>query len=149
MQPEVILREKTTAASNLLDLTQIAGDNPDPRSNPISIAPGADGLDQDGIRGVAAVVPQQLRCAIKIIDQHVDIAIIIYIAKSGAPADPRFQEWGARLRGYLGEGSVAIVLVKQLPLAVWLSLRVGVAISDQQVDPTIVVIVKEPGAQPT
>src|SRR5438034_11015648 len=83
MQSEIVLRKITVAAMNFVNLLQITGHDRDARSDAVPITLYTNQLDQYGIVCVAAFVSQQLRSAIQIVNDHVDITIIIDVAKSG------------------------------------------------------------------
>src|ERR1051326_4760838 len=97
MHSQIALREITAAAVNLANLGQIAGNNFDARANAVAIALHSDSLDQNGIAGVAAIVAQQLRRAVKIIDHDVDITVVINVAKRRAAAGALFGKGRAEL----------------------------------------------------
>ena len=146
MQPQIALREVAVAAAYFVYLGQIAGHDLHTRPDAVTITLNADRFDQHGIVRIATIVAQQLRPAIQIVDDHVDIAIIIYIAEGGSPARVFFRKRSAQLCGHFGKGPVAIVLVNEIALAVAWQLGVDVAVDDKQINPTIVVIVKELGS---
>src|SRR5215470_5212258 len=82
MQPRVALRDVTRAAPHFVYLRQIAGDDFDLGADAVAVALDADRPDRHEVIRVAAVVPQQLRRAVQIVDDNVNIAVIIQIAES-------------------------------------------------------------------
>src|ERR1700730_6575105 len=146
MQPQIALREVAVAATHFVYLAQIAGHDFHARPDAVTITLNADRFDQHRIIGIAPIVAQQLRPTIQIVDNNIDVAIIIQVAEDGAPSYTLLQKRSAELLGHLGKRPVRIILVNEIALAVAWQLRVDVAIDDKQVDPAIVVIVKELGA---
>src|SRR5256885_9468291 len=94
MHSQIALRKITAAAVQVASLGEIAGNDFDSRANAVAIAFHSHCLDQNGIAGVAAVVSQQLRRAIKIIDHDVDVTVVIDVTKGGAATGVLFAKWG-------------------------------------------------------
>src|SRR5947209_2780021 len=143
VQPQVALRDVAAAAPNLVRLREIAGDDFNTRADAVAIAPHADGLNQDGVVRVAAVVAQQLRRAVEVADDYVNVAVVVYVAEGDATAHALLRERGAELFADLGECAIAVVVVHELALAVVYELRIDVAVGDEQINPAVVVVVEE------
>src|SRR5436190_25862 len=79
---------------------------------------GPDRFDQDGIICVAAIVSQQLRRTVKIIDHHVDVAVVIDVAKGGATARALLKKRPTQLLSDFGECSVTVVVMHKISLPV-------------------------------
>src|SRR4030088_3502158 len=68
------------------------------------------------------------------------------VAKPGSAARSFFRQSAAALHRDLRKGSIAVVSVQQLALAIVISLRVGVAVGNEQIDPAVVVVIEELGS---
>ncbi len=86
MLTEVVLREITSAGSNLAELTNARGKNGHACADRSAIAFGADQLEQHAVVGVPGAIDQQCRRLAHIEDGYVHVAVIIDIAESSAPA---------------------------------------------------------------
>src|SRR5882762_118 len=86
MLAEVVLREITSAATNLTELTNAGGENRDACADRSAVAPGADQLEQHAVIGLRGAIDQQCRRLAYIEDGYVHAAVIIDISESGAPA---------------------------------------------------------------
>src|SRR5207302_1146123 len=80
---------------------------------------------------------------IPIVDADVTVTVVIDIAEGGPAARTFFCQSAAALHGNLRKGSIAVVSVQQLALAIVISLRVSVAVGNEQIDPAIVVVIEE------
>src|SRR5262249_1000598 len=143
VEPEVALRQVAASAAHFVHLSKIAGHNFDPRSDAVTLTFDSNGLDQYRIISVAAVIAKQLWRSIKISYNDVDIAVVVEVAESDATAHPFFHQRCAALRSHFREGSVVAIPVKQLVLPVGAHLRVNVTVCYKEVNPPIIIIVKE------
>src|SRR3984893_3814707 len=143
MQTQIVLRNITSATVDILHLPEITRDYCYSSADTIAITFYTDRLNQNRIVSVASVVPQQLRSAVEIIDDYVDIAIVIDVAKGSSTTSSLLGKWCTKLSAYFGKRSVTVVMMHEIALLVGRQLRINVTVDDQQIHPTIVVIVKE------
>src|SRR5262249_18334894 len=61
-------------------------------------------------------------------------------------ARPLLHQRRAELRGDLRKSPVTIVMMQQLALAVMLQLRIDMPVGHEQIDPSVVVVIKEPSS---
>src|SRR5262249_33941621 len=146
VQPQVTLREVAVTAANFVDLGQVARDHLYFCADAAPIAFHPNGLDQDRIVRVPTVVAQQLRRSVQIDDYQIYIAVVIDVPEGDAAAGSKVRQHCAKLAGYFTKGTVAIVSKQQLRLKIIGKLRVNMTISDKQVHPTVIVVVKEFGS---
>src|SRR3954463_15631105 len=131
MEPQIVLRKITAAAVDFANLSEVAGNDFDSRTHAIAIAFHSDRLDQNRIACIAAIISQHLRRSVKIIDHDVNIAIVIDIAKGGAPARALLNEWRPQLPADFGKGAIAVVVMHKVALPVGGQLRVDVTVDYQ------------------
>src|ERR1700687_3255379 len=104
------------------------------------------------MEAVAVPIFQERRLFSNVEQEHIDIAGVVNVAKGGAAA--RVQRKGRKtgIFAYFIEGPVAIVAMKQDRLTVaWagverIHLRIDMAIGHEEVEPGVIVHVKESGA---
>src|SRR5215813_14378067 len=99
VQTQVALRHITPAATRFVNLSQIPGDDFNPRPDAVTIALHSDQPDRNEIVRVTAVVAQQLWRAVQVIDYQVDVAIIIQIREGDSPTRSLLRQWRSALRG--------------------------------------------------
>src|SRR5262245_21553450 len=131
MQPQVALRHITPAAPHFVNLSQITGDDFNPRPDAITIALHADEPDNNKIVRITAVVSQQLWRAVQVVDYQVNIAVIIQVREGDSPTRPLLHQWFSELRGDFRKSPIAVVAMQQLALAVMLQLGVDVPVGDE------------------
>src|SRR5207344_2149865 len=105
-----------------------------PRAQHVAGGLVADEPQAEPVVAVADVVDEQLRRTCIVADDHVEVAIIIYIAKGCAPARLRTPERAARPIGYLFEPSVTKVPEQQFPLVVGKRISMSLLRDDGAVD---------------
>src|SRR5215472_1312397 len=109
----------------------------------------ADRLDPDPIVLERAVAAKKLRDIVHAIDQNIERAIVVEITDGAAAPGHLFESTWASFEADIGEMPVAQILVQHLALAIagldvgFANLGIDVAISDQDVDPAIVVKIDE------
>src|SRR5260370_20797354 len=118
MHPQIALREITAAAVNFTNLCKITGNNLDARADAVAIALHADRLDQNRIVCTAAIISQQLRRAVQIVNYHVDVAIVIDVTKGRPSARALLNERRAELLSDFGKRAVAVVVMHKIALPV-------------------------------
>src|SRR6266853_3114550 len=141
MLTEVVLREITSAATNLAELTNARSKDCDARADRSAVTLGAGQLEQHAVIGVRGAIDQQCRRLAYIEDGYVHIAIIIDIPKSSAPAARHRNLRQPGANGDVFKRPVAHV-AEQLH---WLpilhstgnrvNLRVHMPISDEEIQP--------------
>ena len=117
MQPRIVLQINFTAAP-FSNLNQITGHNLDPCAECTAIAFDADQIDEQKVIAVSTIIAQQSWRAIQIVYYHVDVAVIVEIAKCGATTDGWLTHRRTDLRANLSKCAVAVVAVTQLALRV-------------------------------
>src|SRR6266480_2669741 len=145
MESQIALREVAIAAANFVPLNQISGNDFYFCTDTVSIALNANRLDEHGVFGITAIVPQEFRSAVQVVDHNIDIAIIIQIPKCDAAAYTSLQKGAAELKAYFCKGSVTVVLMNEVALAIAWDLRVDMAIGNKQINPTVIVVVEKLG----
>ena len=85
-EAQVALRHHAGAGMNLVDLRMLSGHHAHARADGRAVAMGAQQFDGDPIILVAAVVAQKRRVIVHVQDQHVDVAVVVVIAKGAAAA---------------------------------------------------------------
>lgn len=114
MQPRVILRKVAAAAALLANLRKFARDDFDARAVSVAVALAADQLKREKIIPIAAIIAENRRRAIEVVDHYVHITIVIKITEGRAATDRWFVQRLAR-RSF-SECAVALVAIEQLAL---------------------------------
>src|SRR5262249_11387150 len=122
VQTQVALRHITPAATRFVNLSQIPGDDFNPRPGAVTIALHADKPDHNEIVSVTAVVSQQLWRAVQVVDYQVNIAVIIHVREGDSSTRPLLHQRRSELRGDFRKSPVAVVTVQQLALVIILQL---------------------------
>src|SRR5262249_37700186 len=154
MQPRVILRKIAAAPALFVNLYEVSRDDFDPSAVSATVALAANQLKREKVVPIAAVVAENRRRAVEVIDDYVHVAIVVEIAERRATTDGRLIHCRADFRSDRGERSVTVVAVKQLALRVRdlqlrsRQLRIDVAVDHHQIQPAVVVII-EKSAAPT
>ena len=95
VQPDVAVREVAVAAAALGALHEIAGADGDEGADGGAIGPACVEIDDQIVAAVAAVVAQDRRRAVEIVDDDVEVAVVVEIADGRAAADRGLAERGA------------------------------------------------------
>src|SRR5215213_2477365 len=149
VEPEVVVRNVTRAAAHLVHLGQVLAHDSHPRSYAVAVGAGADRFDEHEIVRISSVIAKELGGSVEVVDHQIDVPVIIQVPECGPPAHALFHQRVARLGRHFRERSVAVVLVKELALAVarvevgLIDLRVDVTVGDEEVAPAVVVVVEE------
>src|SRR5260221_10367448 len=98
---------------DLARLAHPARDERDPRSDRLQVPAGADQTEPDPVPGVAAVVAQQARRLVDIVDEDVDVAVVVEVADGAAARAVPLFEGRTRFAGRLAVAAVPLV-VEQL-----------------------------------
>src|SRR6266851_5414468 len=131
---------------NFVQLLQIAGYDRDSRADAVPIALGTNELNQHRVISVSSFIPEQLRSAVEIINDHIDIAVVIDVAKSSSPTCTFLRKRSTELGAYLGKRAVTVVVMHEVSLPVSRQLRIDMTVDDQEINPTVVVVVKKLGS---
>jgi hypothetical protein len=110
MQTGIALGNIAATAVNFLELNQISGRNLHLSTERIAILPGALRLYSNPIVFVAAVVSQDGRASVQVINNRVNIAVVVYIAKGDSTADARDEERIAAAGCDFGKAPVVVVM---------------------------------------
>src|SRR6185436_20149622 len=92
VKPKVALRDVAVAAAHLVDERRVARDDAHARADAVAVALDPDRLDDYRVVRIAAVVAEELRRAVEVVDDHVDVAVGVEVPEGGTPADARFAE---------------------------------------------------------
>src|SRR6266404_820045 len=103
---------------DFIQLLQIAGDYRDSRAAAVPIALGTDELNQHRVISVSSVVPEQLRRAVEIIDDYIDVAVVIDVAKCGSATCTSLSQRSTELGAYLRKRAVTVVVMDEVSLPV-------------------------------
>ncbi len=103
---------------------------------------------------IAAIVAQERRGVILVVDDDVEVAVVINIGKSDAASRaPELESWSCDRRDVF-KRAVARVVIEQVALsvgglgvAVGLEFRVHVAGGDENVRPAVVIVVEKAAAK--
>src|SRR5216683_6064588 len=131
---------------NFVQLLQIAGYDRDSRADAVPIALGTNELNQHRVISVSSFIPEQLRSAVEIINDHIDIAVVIDVAKSSSPTCTFLRKRSTELGAYFGKRAITVVVMHEVSLPVSRQLRIDVSVDDKQINPTIVVVVTKLGS---
>src|SRR5262245_62710323 len=112
MQAEIVLRVVARSAAHLVHLSVPSGGHLHAGADPRPVRFGAHTLDEDRVVPVAAVVPEQRRRAIEVVDEHVDVAVVVEVAEGTPPAEILRSYCGTGFRGHIAEPSVPEVAIE-------------------------------------
>ena len=118
MDAQIVLREIAAAAVDLVGLCHTAGDDLDARIEREAIALGSGQFKAHPVTSGNAVIPQKHRRPVDIADDNVHVAVIEEIADREAARDARLHQRRARLIAGIAEGSVLLIQLQQLRLAI-------------------------------
>src|SRR2546426_2079508 len=99
VQPQIILREVTAAAADLVYLGQAARGDLHARPDAVPITFHADRFHEHRVILIPTIVAQQLWRPIQIVDDNVNVTIVIDITKGGSAARTFFSQGAAALHG--------------------------------------------------
>src|SRR5260370_27438899 len=116
MEAEIVLRIITGPAQNLIHLRSPPRGHTNSRSDGAAIGARSDALDDQPVVPVAAVIPEQRRRGIDVVDDDIDVAVIVDVAEGTTPADSRGENTRSRFRGYIFEAPVAEIAIKEFLL---------------------------------
>ena len=149
MKAEIAVRVVARTAHHLVDLRPPARGDLHPCPDGGAVRLGADALDQDRVLPVPAIVAQQGRRTIQVVDDDVDVAVVVEIADGAAASEIRRRHGRPRARRHVDEAAVAGVAIEQVRLPVGevqlapVQLRIHVTVGDEDVLPAVVVEVEE------
>src|SRR5262249_46444563 len=149
MQPQVILRQVAGSSAHFAELLYSSGPDVHPGANRSAIALCRDELEKDAMIPIGIHVLKQGRRLADIQEKNVDISGVEDVAKSGAAPGMERERGQTRLLGDFIKGSIAIIAVEENRLAVpgtglqRVNLRIDMAVSDKEVQPGIVIHIKE------
>ena len=103
MQLEVILREITPTAPDLINLALGAGADLDSCADTVAVGLAADGFDLNPVPGVATFVAEQVRGAVHVVNGDVDVAVVVVVGKSDSSARTHKLNAGSRRRGHVSK----------------------------------------------
>src|SRR6267154_2274707 len=152
MLTEVVLREITSAATNIAELTNARSKDCDARADRSAVTLGADQLEQHAVIGVRGAIDQQCRRLAHIEDGYVHAAVIIDISESGAPATGKRDLHQPGRGGNVLERAIAQVAEQLHRLTVLhatrncVHLRVHVTVCDEEIEPAGVTEVDKSGS---
>src|SRR5436309_1457682 len=141
VQAKVVLRIIAGAAPHLVDLAAIAAGDLDAGSDCRSVRSRSDTLDQDRMMCGGAVVAQQRRRSVKIIDDDIHIAVVVEVAEGAAAPEILGADGRAGPCRHVFKPAVAEIAVDdlRLPIAEMQvaagELRVDVTVGDEDVLP--------------
>src|SRR5258706_5125657 len=152
MQAPVTVSQKARSRAPFLSLLPSAGRYCDPRCD--SVAVGLRAEQVDGIEGqaMAAVISQQARCFVHVIDKDIDIAVVIKVSKSQATAGVARNRSRAGNFGHIFHLLSVQIAVENGALVVGgarnhtFDLRVNVSIDHENVGPAVIVIIEKADA---
>ena len=154
-QPEVdshiVGGEIAAAAQNISTLTNPARREIDSCSNRIARALGSPNeLQFDPLVVVRIHVAKQYRNAVHVVDDHVDLAVVENVAKRGTATNTDYRKPGPLDGGNHLKLSILQVVIEQRalgiagsPLRMLIHLRIHMAIDNEQVLPTVIVVIEK------
>ena len=119
------------------------------RTESVAVGPGSDGLDAKPMGGMSALIAEQDGRTIQDADQQIQFALVKKICGCRSPTHVTASERGAGMLADLIELAISQVMKEKRPLrisyteGVLIHLRIDMAISDENVGPTIVISVEE------
>src|SRR5690349_3998962 len=149
MEPKIVLRIVPRPAHDLVDLAPARGRHLHARPDRRSVRAGPRALDRDPVVAVPAVVAQQGRRAVEIVDEDVDVAVVVHVAERAATGDALGGDCRPRTGRHVFEPAVSQIAIERLGLAVRQvqfpvrDLRVHMSVGDEDIGPPVVVEVEE------
>src|SRR5436190_23101647 len=101
-----------------LRLSRCLSNAPQARANAAAIRFHANRADFDPIVTSARIATQKLRIIVYRVDDHIDVAVVVKISDSAAPAGDPVGDAGAALFRDVREAAVSLVTIEQLALPV-------------------------------
>src|SRR6266404_3137712 len=103
---------------DFVQLLQIAGYDRDSRADAVPTALGTNELNQHRVISVSSFIPEQLRRAVEIIDDYIDVAVVIDVAKSSTATCTSLSQRSTELGAYLRKRAVTVVVMDEVSLPV-------------------------------
>src|ERR1700722_12554813 len=150
---EVALRQVATAAGDFADLVYTTCGDFDSGAEGIAVGFCADQCEIHEMIFMECVVVQKSGWIAIVGDDHVDVAVVVEIGERDTAGGPRGKRVEAALRGDFGEFAAHLVMEQRVVLFVeraggdLLDLGIDVAVADEYVEPTVVVVVEKATAK--
>ena len=153
MQAQIILRIVARSAHHFIDLAAPASRDFHPCADCRAVRPRANTLDHEPVAFVTAVVTQQRRRTVQVIDDHIHIAIVVQVAECTASRQVFFAYRRPNLQRNIFEAAIAEIAVQDFGLPISdvqlppLNLRIHMPVGNKQVFPAIVIEIRKADAE--
>src|SRR5579863_2611111 len=118
MRTQIVLREITTAARDLLNLAPPSGYKGHTRSDAVAVRFRARGANGDPVARAFAFIVQKRGWIILVVDENIEPAVIVQVAEGYAASGATHVKTGTRERGDVFESAVAGVVIEKVLLSV-------------------------------
>src|SRR5262249_7123356 len=149
VDPEIVLRQITRSRFHIADENLSADGKLQPCANPVTIASGPDGSDENGVAAISSLVAKDIRRCADIGDHDIQIAVVVEIPYSERSAGFLQSEARSGRRADAGKLAGSVIPEQQLHLLVTgvvpnqFCVVDDVTISHRQIEVAIVVVIEE------